>query len=166
MSNGSVPCRPNASQPGENWRAGLHMSSRIRCFPCKSQLRTCQRARLERYPLQVLETRIERVSAQGAATSHIANWAAEPDLDLIVMGTHGYGALRSLLLGSVTMKVLHDVSCPVWTHSVHGGDARIDRISNIICTSPGRLLQYSEIAKEFRNTCLGFWVQRSRSCTH
>jgi nucleotide-binding universal stress UspA family protein len=32
-----------------------------------------------------------------------------------MMPTHGYGPFRSLLLGSVTAKVLHDVECPVWT---------------------------------------------------
>src|SRR5580765_2508864 len=31
------------------------------------------------------------------------------------MPTHGYGPFRSLLLGSVTAKVLHDTECPVWT---------------------------------------------------
>src|SRR5208283_3176721 len=29
--------------------------------------------------------------------------------------THGYGPFRRLLIGSVTAKVLHDASCPVWT---------------------------------------------------
>ena len=32
-----------------------------------------------------------------------------------MMPTHGYGIFRSLLLGSVTAKVLHDAACPVWT---------------------------------------------------
>jgi nucleotide-binding universal stress UspA family protein len=31
------------------------------------------------------------------------------------MPTHGYGPFRSLLLGSVTAKVLHDAECPIWT---------------------------------------------------
>jgi nucleotide-binding universal stress UspA family protein len=35
--------------------------------------------------------------------------------DLIMMPTHGHGAFRRFLLGSVTAKVLHDASQPVWT---------------------------------------------------
>lgn len=38
--------------------------------------------------------------------------------DLVMMPSHGLGAFRKLLLGSVTEKVLLDVDCPVWT-SVH-----------------------------------------------
>jgi len=34
---------------------------------------------------------------------------------LIAMPTHGYGAFRRALLGSVTAKVLHDAKVPVWT---------------------------------------------------
>ncbi len=50
--------------------------------------------------------------------------------DLIMMPTHGLGAFRRLLLGSVTAKVLHDVRCPVWT-SVHAEAA--PRLENIHC---------------------------------
>ncbi len=39
------------------------------------------------------------------------------ELDLIMMPTHGGRHFRSLLIGSVTAKVLHDVRCPVWTWS-------------------------------------------------
>ena len=36
-------------------------------------------------------------------------------VDLIMMPTHGYGAFRRFILGSVTAKVFHDAHCPVWT---------------------------------------------------
>jgi nucleotide-binding universal stress UspA family protein len=36
-------------------------------------------------------------------------------ISLIAMPTHGYGAFRRALLGSVTAKVLHDAKVPVWT---------------------------------------------------
>jgi len=35
--------------------------------------------------------------------------------DLVMMPTRGSGPFRRFLLGSVTAKVLHDLSCPVWT---------------------------------------------------
>lgn len=35
--------------------------------------------------------------------------------DLLMMPTRGYGAFRRMLLGSVTAKVMHDVSCAIWT---------------------------------------------------
>jgi len=38
-------------------------------------------------------------------------------IDLVMMPTHGHGVFRRLLLGSITTKVLHDVSCAVWTGS-------------------------------------------------
>ncbi len=41
--------------------------------------------------------------------------ARQKQISLIMMPTHGYGPVRSLLLGSVTAKVLHDAECPVWT---------------------------------------------------
>ena len=53
--------------------------------------------------------------AEGRAAVGIAEYAAAHDTDLIMMPTHGHGPFRSGLLGSVTAKVLHDVSCPVWT---------------------------------------------------
>lgn len=40
---------------------------------------------------------------------------------MIVMSTHGYGGFRRFLLGSVTAKILHDVSCPVFT-GAHVGE--------------------------------------------
>jgi len=45
----------------------------------------------------------------------ITRYAEENSVDLIAMPTHGYGAFRRMLLGSVTAKVLHDATAPVWT---------------------------------------------------
>jgi nucleotide-binding universal stress UspA family protein len=52
---------------------------------------------------------------EGDPATEIAKYAHNEKVDLIVMPTHGHGPFRRLLLGSVTAKVLHDVSCPVWT---------------------------------------------------
>lgn len=49
----------------------------------------------------------------------VIDWAVQREnADLVMMPTRGLGRFRRLLLGSVTAKVLHDVSCPVFT-SVH-----------------------------------------------
>jgi nucleotide-binding universal stress UspA family protein len=43
----------------------------------------------------------------------IAEFAASSKVDLIVIGTHGVGGFRHLILGSVTETVLREVHCPV-----------------------------------------------------
>jgi len=55
------------------------------------------------------------VLVEGDPATEIVKYAHTEGIELIVMPTHGYGPFRRLLLGSVTAKVLHDVSCPVWT---------------------------------------------------
>ena len=58
-----------------------------------------------------VETRLR----QGIAPSEIADFAAEGDFDLIVMGTHGRTALAHLFLGSVAERVVRTAPCPVLT---------------------------------------------------
>jgi nucleotide-binding universal stress UspA family protein len=58
---------------------------------------------------------VRREMLEGDPAQVISNCAAEYGTDLIMMPTHGYGLFRSMLLGSVTAKVLHDAACPVWT---------------------------------------------------
>ena len=45
----------------------------------------------------------------------IIRYARDNEIDLIVIATHGHGALASMLLGSVTEKVVRKSSCPVLT---------------------------------------------------
>jgi nucleotide-binding universal stress UspA family protein len=66
--------------------------------------------------------RVKRVLREGDPAKTIVEYANEEHADLIMMPTHGYGPFRRLLLGSITAKVLHDASCPVWT-AVHAADA-------------------------------------------
>ena len=58
---------------------------------------------------------VERVTQRGEPAETIVEFADAHNVDLIMMPTHGLGLFRSLLLGSVTAKVLHDARCPVWT---------------------------------------------------
>ena len=50
---------------------------------------------------------------QGATVRTILQEAEKLDADLIVMGSHGRGALHRALLGSVSEGVLHKATCPV-----------------------------------------------------
>ena len=42
-----------------------------------------------------------------------ATWPRELEADVIVVGTHGHGWLKRVLIGSVSTHVLHHVACPV-----------------------------------------------------
>lgn len=95
-----------------------------------------ERERLKQYAINIAEDRLERVSAEGSPAWHIDKWAKDHDVDLIVMGTHGYGAFRRMILGSVAIEVLHDVHCAVWTHPARPetAPAPTPGISSIVCS--------------------------------
>lgn len=50
---------------------------------------------------------------QGSAIEKILHEANEQKAGLIIMGSHGHGALYELLVGSVTAGVLKGAPCPV-----------------------------------------------------
>jgi nucleotide-binding universal stress UspA family protein len=52
---------------------------------------------------------------EGSAYYEIVRFAEEAGADLIVLGTHGRGALAHLLMGSVAEKVVRKSPCPVLT---------------------------------------------------
>jgi nucleotide-binding universal stress UspA family protein len=52
-------------------------------------------------------------SAVGLAAQEILRVADERGVDQIVMGTHGRGAVGTLLLGSVAQRVVHQAKVPV-----------------------------------------------------
>lgn len=51
----------------------------------------------------------------GRPFAEIINYASENDVGLIVLATHGRGAIAHMLLGSTTEKVLRKAPCPVLT---------------------------------------------------
>lgn len=63
---------------------------------------------------QGLANKVETFSAEGNVADEIVSFANENGIDLIVMGSHGLGALKNrLMTGSVTTRVLHHVDVPV-----------------------------------------------------
>ena len=55
---------------------------------------------------------IRRV-AQGHPFVELVRYAKDNAIDLIVVGTHGRGAIAHILLGSVAEKVVRKAPCPV-----------------------------------------------------
>jgi nucleotide-binding universal stress UspA family protein len=53
------------------------------------------------------------VVADGLAVDEICRIARERDAQLIVVGSHGWGAARRLLSGSVSTGLVHSAPCPV-----------------------------------------------------
>lgn len=58
---------------------------------------------------------VEPVISWGDPITEIERMASREQVDLIMMPTHGYGPFRRFALGSVTTKVLHDLSFPIFT---------------------------------------------------
>jgi nucleotide-binding universal stress UspA family protein len=75
------------------------------------------------------------VLLRGNPADEIVKTARDGNVDLIVMGTHGYGAFYRFLLGSVTAKVLHESQCPVWTGALlEEAPAREFSIRHVLCS--------------------------------
>jgi nucleotide-binding universal stress UspA family protein len=100
---------------------------------------------------------------EGEPGGVITRFAHEQQVDLIMMPSHGYGPFRSLLLGSVTAKVLHDAQCPVWTgaHLEGAPNARHLDCRNIVCAvdlgpRTVSLMQWAEQLSQSLNAGLRF----------
>ena len=80
---------------------------------------------------------VERLPMSGDPALQIVEFAHTNKVDLIMMPTHGFGLFRSMLVGSVTAKVLHDAKCPVWTatHAEEQRSAAVPR--TVLCAVDG-----------------------------
>lgn len=70
---------------------------------------------LETFKHRLVEAGVEVtvLHSQGPLADKILEEAAQLGADLIVMGSHGHGALYNLLVGSVTSGVIKGAKCPV-----------------------------------------------------
>jgi nucleotide-binding universal stress UspA family protein len=78
---------------------------------------------------------VESICRMGDPAKEIIRFVAENQIDLIMMPTAGCGPFRTLLLGSVTAKVLDDAKCAVWTdaHTEHAGRPAPSMSNTVLC---------------------------------
>lgn len=61
-----------------------------------------------------MPNQVETFSEDGYVADVIVKFAEEHNIDLVVMGSHGLGALKNrIMTGSVTTRVLHHIDVPV-----------------------------------------------------
>jgi len=58
---------------------------------------------------------VSELVVQGKPSAEIVRYAAENEVDMIVLGTHGKGMLDQALFGSTTERVVRRAPCPVLT---------------------------------------------------
>lgn len=59
--------------------------------------------------------KLESVVLSGDVAEKIIDYAHDQNINMIVMGTHGYKGIEKLLFGSVATKVVKAADCPVMT---------------------------------------------------
>jgi nucleotide-binding universal stress UspA family protein len=81
------------------------------------------------------EHQTDSIAELGEPGSVIDRIVQRDGADVVMLATHGRGPVRRLLLGSVTAKVLHDLSSAVWTGtgSVFAGHAPCLPYKSILC---------------------------------
>lgn len=97
---------------------------------------TAQTKKMEEFAASELrDFKVRRLIYEGDPEAQIVATAEAEAVHLVIMPTHGFGVFRRFLLGSVTSKVLHDLSYPVLTgaHLAEQGGTGEIGISNIVC---------------------------------
>jgi universal stress protein A len=130
FSDNSEPARHLACEYAKAFGAGLllvHVIDSISSFPSYVdwvgdelhgillRLRETAKANLENLRKECSQdvTDVKAFCREGLPPQEIAKIAAEENVDLVVMGTHGRTGVRHLLLGSVARNVLRSVHRPV-----------------------------------------------------
>ena len=84
-------------------------------FELIEELRAKGMELLEECKDQALKSNVEvkTLLEQGDFAHEIIEVAKRNDCDIIIMGSRGMSPFKELLLGSVSLKVMHHASCPV-----------------------------------------------------
>jgi nucleotide-binding universal stress UspA family protein len=87
---------------------------------------TSEKLHSEHMEIQEMADRLREVGLdttalfiQGAIVDTILKEASKLDVDMIVVGSHGRGAMFQLVLGSVSEGVIHKSECPVHIVPTH-----------------------------------------------
>lgn len=99
------------SYPAGVWRGGTRLLRGICTRISSSRLRKIWNRAL--WP-ELDGIAVTRLLLRGDPAHEIVKTARDRNVDLIVMPTHRDGPFYRFLLGSVTVKVLHESHCPVW----------------------------------------------------
>ena len=111
------------------------------------------KARLETaHPNELDGLAVARATERGDPAVKIVEFAEANGVDLIMMPTHGFGIFRSLLIGSVTAKVLHDTKCAVWT-ATHAEEQRSRELPRTILCAVDGTPKTPELAKWASEYC-------------
>lgn len=122
--------------------AGLpDWSGESKCSPVPytasaARLRDREAERLQTFVReQFPDIKCRAIVEDGDPATVIHGVAQRDGIDLIMMPTRGFGTFRRLLLGSVTAKVLHDVSCAVFTgvHALDPTPAQFAGFRALVC---------------------------------
>ena len=116
-------------------------------WPSEADIET--RLRSEVAQLEIADDVKERIhirALKGDPPRKIEEAADSAEAPLIVLPTHGYGPFRRFVLGSVTTKILHDLTCPVFTGAhvpeipIYGSKPyqRVACAVDLRCASPPR----------------------------
>jgi nucleotide-binding universal stress UspA family protein len=85
-------------------------------YPGYEPLRKAEKARLEEFAREMFPgIPVQLIMEDGEPGAVITDVVKRHGTDLVMVPTRGHGAFRRLLLGSTAAKLLHDVSCAVWT---------------------------------------------------
>lgn len=63
--------------------------------------------------IDITDVSVIKKIVQGKPANMILQEIENENIDLVVMGSHGYGAIAGALLGSVSQRVLHGAKCSV-----------------------------------------------------
>lgn len=107
----------NIVQPMPQPELAVYFPQGVDLSGTEKELVDSARSKLRRVvePLGLTADRIVCHAEVGSVWNRICDYAAEQDIDLIILSTHGLTGLRHVLIGSIAERVVQHAPCPVLT---------------------------------------------------